>query len=54
MNLKEELQNLINQKNDTHAKYYKLVGAIEAIEMVIKEQESSENNNKGKIKKEGK
>ena len=54
MNLKEELQNLINQKDDTHAKYYKLLGAIEAIQMIIKEQESSNNNNKEKIKKEGK
>jgi hypothetical protein len=54
MDLKEHLKNVKTQQEQAEKLFLKCQGAVELLEGLIKEQESSKNNNKEKIKKEGK
>ena len=54
MDLKEYLKNVTIQQQQAEKLSLKCQGAVELLEGLIKEQESSKKNNKEKIKKEGK
>lgn len=47
MDLKEKLKNIQLQQNQAQELFVKCQGAIELLGELIKEQESSEKNNKG-------
>ena len=48
MGLKEHLNSLIKQRDETRTLYIKCEGAIEVLQLLIKEEESSKNKTKDK------